>query len=115
MCRRASTERSRGRVRERHPIAIAELSFTGGEDEVPVLKSVGYLISTISVILLGIVSWQATASEPDLRIALIAGMFASVLGMACRWLAYVTEKKLPAGMAASPGDALTVGTAREVR
>lgn len=79
------------------------------------LKSLGYLISTLSVILLGIVSWKATESEPDLRLALIAGMLTSVLGMACRWLAYVTEKKLVAGRAASPGDALKVGTAREVR
>ena len=79
------------------------------------LKTIGYLISTLSVILLGIVSWQATVSEPGLRIALIAGMLSSVLGMACRWLSYVTDKKLPHGVAASPADALRVGTAREVR
>jgi hypothetical protein len=58
-----------------------------------VLKTLGYLISTLSVILLAIVSWKATASEPLLRGCLIAGALASVLGMFCRWLSYELEKK----------------------
>ncbi len=57
------------------------------------LKTFGYLISTLSVILLGIVSWKATAVDPLLRLCLITGMLASMLGMFCRWLSYEFEKK----------------------
>jgi hypothetical protein len=61
----------------------------------PVLKTIGYLISALSVILLGLVSWKATATEPLLRFGLIAGMATSVVGMFCRWLSYELEKKKP--------------------
>ena len=57
------------------------------------LKTLGYLISTLSVVLLAIVSWKATAAEPLLRGCLIGGAVASVLGMFCRWLSYEYEKK----------------------
>lgn len=57
------------------------------------LKTAGYFISTLSVFLLGLVSWKATETEPDLRIYLVAGMAASVLGMLCRWLSYQLQEK----------------------
>jgi hypothetical protein len=58
-----------------------------------VLKTLGYVISTLSVILLGVVSWKATESDMGLRACLIAGAFASILGMFCRWLSYELEKR----------------------
>lgn len=57
------------------------------------LKTVGYFISTLSVFLLGLVSWKATETEPDLRLYLLAGVAASVLGMFCRWLSYQLQEK----------------------
>lgn len=57
------------------------------------LKTAGYLISTLSVFLLGLVSWKATETDPDLRLYLLAGMAASVLGMFCRWLSYQSQEK----------------------
>lgn len=57
------------------------------------LKTSGYIISTLSVILLAVVSWKATAEDPVLRACLVGGALASVLGMFCRWLSYEFEKK----------------------
>lgn len=57
------------------------------------LKTTGYLISTLSVILLAIVAWESTSHEPLLRGCLVAGAGASILGMFCRWLSYEIEKK----------------------
>ena len=51
------------------------------------LKSLGYFISIVSVILLGIVSWQATKTNPDLELPLILGMTTAVVGMGLRWIA----------------------------
>jgi len=70
------------------------------------LKTAGYIISTLSVILLGIVSWKATASDGFLRACLVAGMAASVLGMLCRWLSFrrsETSASTPPAQRASPG------------
>ena len=57
------------------------------------LKTFGYLISTVSVILLGIVAWPKAAADPLLLTCLIGGMLASILGMFCRWLSYDIEKR----------------------
>ena len=57
------------------------------------LKTTGYLISTLSVILLGIATWQGTADNPTIRLCLLLGIAASILGMFCRWLSYEIEKK----------------------
>jgi hypothetical protein len=59
----------------------------------PLVKTLGYLVSTASVLLLGVVSWKSTQSEPLLRICLCAGMGASILGMILRWASYQLEKK----------------------
>jgi len=56
------------------------------------IKSLGYLISTASVILLGIVSWQSASKETFLTICLIVGAATSIIGMALRWSSYVLEK-----------------------
>jgi hypothetical protein len=59
------------------------------------LKSLGYLISTISVLLLGWTAWPG-AEKAGLVGVLAAGMAASVLGMGCRWYSYVLERKAKA-------------------
>jgi membrane protein DedA with SNARE-associated domain len=56
-------------------------------------KGLGYLVSTISVVLLGIVAWKSASEDPWLLACLIAGMAASVLGMALRWISHRIEQK----------------------
>jgi hypothetical protein len=58
-----------------------------------VLKLIGYLVSCISVICLGIVSWSGAAAKPLLLALLIAGMGTSVVGMLIRFWSYVREKR----------------------
>ncbi len=57
------------------------------------LKGIGYLISTVSVVLLGIVSWDATRDKPLMRILLIAGMATSVIGMGVRMTSHIRDKE----------------------
>ena len=54
------------------------------------IKTAGYLISAISV-LLGAVAWTGTAEHPAMRILLILGMATSIAGMFLRWLSYRRE------------------------
>lgn len=56
------------------------------------LKSLGYLISTASVMLLGAVSWKSASENPLMLACLIGGMTTSIIGMALRWSSYVIEK-----------------------
>jgi hypothetical protein len=58
----------------------------------PVIKTLGYLISTVSVILLGIVSWSG-AVRAGLTLVLILGVVASILGMGFRWYSYRLERQ----------------------
>ncbi|UVK57402.1 hypothetical protein DBIPINDM_008450 (plasmid) [Mesorhizobium sp. AR02] len=57
------------------------------------LKGVGYLISTVSVILLAIVSWKSASESPLLMGCLLVGAVASIAGMLCRWVTYEIEKR----------------------
>jgi hypothetical protein len=57
------------------------------------LKTSGYLISTVSVMLLGFVSWKNASTQPILAACLIGGMLTSLAGMACRWLSYEIEER----------------------
>jgi len=57
------------------------------------MKSLGYLISTLSVLMLGTVSWQATIANPELKPYLIGGVATSILGMLLRFLSYEKEKR----------------------
>ncbi|WP_457155258.1 hypothetical protein [Mesorhizobium sp. P5_C1] len=58
------------------------------------LKGVGYLISTTSVILLAIVSWSGVASKSYVLTAcLVGGAALSIIGMFCRWMTYEIEKR----------------------
>lgn len=57
------------------------------------LKTVGYLISTLSVLLLGLVAWQTVADDAFLRNCLLLGAATSVIGMLCRWLSFRLEER----------------------
>ena len=57
------------------------------------IKSFGYLISTISVALLSIVSWSKAKEQPLLMACLIGGAATSIIGMFCRWLSYEIEEQ----------------------
>jgi nicotinamide riboside transporter PnuC len=57
------------------------------------LKSLGYLVSTISVALLAIVSWPKAQENPVMMACLVGGAAASIIGMFCRWLSYEIEER----------------------
>lgn len=57
------------------------------------LKTLGYVVSAVSVVLLGTVSWQSASEHPGLMIALLAGMSTSILGMLLRWLSFLQEQR----------------------
>lgn len=50
-------------------------------------KSLGYLLSLVSVVLLGVVSWKSAQSDPLLAAALVGGMGTSLIGLVLRWWA----------------------------
>ena len=56
------------------------------------MKGFGYLVSTLSVFLLGAAASKGASKEPLLFLCLIAGMATSILGMALRYLSYRREK-----------------------
>lgn len=56
------------------------------------IKTLGYMISTVSVLLLGVVSWKSASKDPVLLACLIGGMTSSIIGMALRWSSYALEK-----------------------
>jgi len=58
-----------------------------------VLKTLGYLVSSLSVLLLGVVSWDSASEKPLLLACLIAGMLASVVGMCLRWVSFLNDRK----------------------
>nr|WP_295370435.1 hypothetical protein [uncultured Sphingosinicella sp.] len=57
------------------------------------LKTVGYLISTVSVLMLGWVAWSTVEEDPALRIAILVGVGASIGGMLLRWLSYQMRER----------------------
>lgn len=56
-------------------------------------KRSGYLVSTLSVILLAIVSFKGAKDDPALLALLILGAIASVVGMGMRWVSFEWEEK----------------------
>jgi hypothetical protein len=56
------------------------------------LKGFGYLISTVSVVLLGVVAWPKPGEPQWKAFVLIFGMLASVAGMALRFVSHRKEK-----------------------
>lgn len=57
------------------------------------IKTSGYLISTVSVVLLGILSWKKASEDPVMMACLLGGMLASTAGMFLRWLSYEIEER----------------------
>jgi len=57
------------------------------------IKTAGYLVSTLSVLLLGIVSWKSASEQPMLMACLVGGMLASMLGMLLRWISYQVQER----------------------
>jgi hypothetical protein len=66
------------------------------------LKTVGYIISTMSVAMLGLVAWASTDHDPTMRTFLLIGMGASVAGMFLRWLSYQVDAKEGTASASAP-------------
>ena len=60
------------------------------------VKSIGYTISILSVLLLGAAAWNNMADNPATRLLLILGMATSIGGMLLRWLSYEQEHKAKA-------------------
>jgi hypothetical protein len=57
------------------------------------LKGIGYLVSTVSVLLLAIVSWKSASESYVLAGCLVGGAALSIIGMFFRWLTYEFEKR----------------------
>lgn len=57
------------------------------------IKTLGYLVSSLSVFLLAIVSWDGAQKSTFLMACLLAGATTSIIGMFCRWLSYEIEKR----------------------
>ena len=57
------------------------------------LKGMGYLSSTASVALLGVVSWKSASQHLPLLICLILGALFSIAGMMLRWRSHRLEQK----------------------
>ena len=56
-------------------------------------KGLGYLVSIVSVLLLGAIAWP-TPDEPGWHMpVLIGGMATSILGMAFRYKAHLNEQR----------------------
>ena len=51
----------------------------------------GYLISSVSVVLLGVPALKSAKDEPLMLVLLLLGMVLSVIGMALRWRSHRVE------------------------
>lgn len=65
------------------------------------LKTLGYGVSTASVLLLAVPSWKSATEQPILFLFLLAGIATAILGMFLRWLSFLREQKAKA-LAARP-------------
>lgn len=57
------------------------------------LKTLGYIVSTLSVILLATVAWDSTEDDSFLRACLVLGSLASIAGMGLRWLSFRADER----------------------
>jgi hypothetical protein len=55
-------------------------------------KGVGYLVSIVSVVLLGTVAWPKPEEPEWHKLVLIAGMATSIIGMGLRYIAHRKEQ-----------------------
>lgn len=56
-------------------------------------KTTGYLVSTVSVILLAIVSYQGAKDDPTMLVLLGLGALTSIAGMGLRWVSFRLDEK----------------------
>jgi uncharacterized membrane protein YqhA len=56
-------------------------------------KATGYIVSIVSVFFLGAVAWTKENPPGWYYLALVIGMATSVVGMACRCLAHLHQKR----------------------
>jgi hypothetical protein len=56
------------------------------------IRTIGYGVSVLSVLLLALVSWKNAASNPLLAVCLFGGASTSMIGMALRWWSYEREE-----------------------
>jgi hypothetical protein len=56
------------------------------------MKSVGYVFSIISVLLLVAATWKNVSEEPLFLLFLIGGAITSIIGMCLRWASYRRER-----------------------
>lgn len=61
-------------------------------NHISILKGAGYLVSTLSVLLLGLVAWKSASEQPLLLACLTGGMLTSITGMTLRWLSHRHEQ-----------------------
>ena len=66
------------------------------------MKGLGYLISTISVMLLGAAAWPKPDDPPQTMLLVVTGMGASILGMFVRYLSHRKDKREIAGAKKEP-------------
>jgi len=57
------------------------------------LKGLGYLISTASVVFLGIVAWPGPADPSWQAAAVSAGMLTSIIGMGLRFMSHRKDRR----------------------
>jgi len=57
------------------------------------MKGLGYLVSTLSVVLLGLVAWPRPDEPQWKATVLVAGMVASVAGMFFRYLSHRKQER----------------------
>jgi hypothetical protein len=56
-------------------------------------KAAGYLVSIVSVFLIGAVAWPGPQDPSWAKGVLIAGMATSIIGMGLRYVAHLKEQK----------------------
>jgi hypothetical protein len=56
------------------------------------VKGLGYLVSTLSVLLLGTAALKGASEDPLLLVCLIAGMATSIAGMGLRYHSYRRDR-----------------------
>lgn len=76
------------------------------------LKTLGYLVSSVSVLLLGLAAWDGVKDKPPLLACLVAGMAASIVGMLLRWLQFRKEKREKAALKAGVAPRASAGGRR---
>ena len=57
------------------------------------LKGPGYLISSVSVVLLGVVAWPAPDEPAWHAVAVLLGMVLSIFGMGVRFMSHRKDRK----------------------